>query len=196
LRDNRATGNGEVALEQALPELAELLAEVSRGDRQAFRMLYDRTSAKLFGVVLRIVRNRELADEVLQEAYLRIWQAAARFEPESGRPMTWMISIARYAAIDLIRRRTDARLRAAGDQDDHIKNIAAPDDQERDLMLQQELLRCLGQLAEPQRNAVLLAYCSGHSREELAEHFNAPVPTVKTWLRRSLIALRLCLEGS
>ncbi len=180
----------------ALPELAELLAEVSRGDRQAFRVLYDRTSAKLFGVVLRIVRSRELADEVLQEAYLRIWQSASRFEPSSGRPMTWMISIARYAAIDTIRKRTDAKLKTAEEYEDRVQNIAAPDDQERDVLVQHELLRCLGQLAEQQREAVLLAYCSGHSREELAEHFAAPVPTVKTWLRRSLIALRQCLEGS
>jgi RNA polymerase sigma-70 factor (ECF subfamily) len=176
--------------------LAELLAEVSRGDRQAFRKLYDRTSAKLFGVVLRIVRNRELADEVLQEAYVRIWQGASRFDPGSGRPMTWMISIARYAAIDTIRKRTDAKLKTADEYEDRVRNIAAPDDQERDVMVQRELLRCLGQLAETQREAVLLAYCSGHSRDELAAHFAAPVPTVKTWLRRSLIALRHCLEGA
>ena len=180
----------------ALPDLAELLAEVSHGDRRAFRNLYDRTSSKLYGVVLRIVRSRELADEVLQEAYLRIWQSASRFRAESGRPMTWMISIARYAAIDTIRKRTDAKLKTAEDYDDRVQNIAAPDDQEHTVMLQRELLRCLGKLAEPQREAVLLAYCSGHSREELAEHFAAPVPTVKTWLRRSLITLRLCLESA
>lgn len=180
----------------ASPDLAELLAEVSNGDRRAFKDLYDRSSPKLFGVVLRIVRSREVADEVLQETYLRIWQSASRFEPKSGRPMTWMISIARYAAIDTIRKRTDATLKSAEEYDDRVQNIAAPDDQERDIMIQRELLRCLGQLAENQREAVLLAYCSGHSREELAAHFAAPVPTVKTWLRRSLIALRLCLEGS
>lgn len=181
-------------MESATPELADLLAQVRGGDRQAFKLLYDRTAAKLFGVVQRIVRNRELADEVLQEVYLRIWQRASRFDATAGRPMTWMISIARYAAIDTIRRRSDAMLSANGDDEDRLENLAAPDDHERDIMLQRDLLRCLGQLGGPQREAVLLAYCSGHSREELAARFNAPVPTVKTWLRRSLIALRLCLE--
>ena len=176
------------------PELAELLAEVSRGDQAAFRTLYDRTSAKLFGVVLRIVRSRELGDEVLQEVYLRIWQSASRYRADSGRPMTWMISIARYAAIDTIRRRADPQADATAAHPDRVQNLAAPDDQERDVAVEQELLRCLGQLAETQREAVLLAYCSGHSREELAKHFAAPVPTVKTWLRRSLITLRQCLE--
>lgn len=176
------------------PELATLLADTSQGDRQAFRMLYDRTSPKLFGVILRIVRNREMADEVLQETYLRVWQKAASYEAAAGRPMTWLIAVARYAAIDLIRRRSEARLRAH-DEDDRVQNVAAPDNPERDVIVQQELLRCLGRLAEPQREAVILAYCSGYSREELAEHFGAPVPTVKTWLHRSLSVLRLCLEA-
>ena len=76
------------------------------GDQAAFQQFYDRTSAKLFGVVLRIVKGRELADEVLQDSYLRIWQNASRYVPDSGRPMTWMIAIARYAAIDVVRKRS------------------------------------------------------------------------------------------
>lgn len=109
--------------------------------------------------------------------------------------MSWLIAVARYAAIDQIRRRTEARLPAHAERDG-APEIPAHDNPERDVMVRQSLLRCLGRLDETQREAVLLAYCSGYSREELASHFDRPVPTVKTWLHRSLAVLRLCLEGA
>ncbi len=169
-------------------DLADLIAQVSRGDQTAFQQLYERTSAKLFGVVLRIVKGRELADEVLQDSYLRIWQNAARYVPDSGRPMTWMIAIARYAAIDVVRKRS---------QDANYTPIDPPEppaSPERQVVVQDMLGRCLGRLAAPQLECVVLAYCNGYSREELARHFSAQIPTIKTWLHRALNALRLCLE--
>jgi RNA polymerase sigma factor (sigma-70 family) len=173
---------------EAATDLADLIARVSTGDEAAFQQIYERTSAKLFGVVLRIVKGRELADEVLQDSYLRIWQNAARYVPESGRPMTWMIAIARYAAIDVIRKRA---------HDSSYTPIDPPEpaaDPERQIVVQDMLGRCLGRLAAPQLECVVLAYCNGYSREELARHFSAQVPTIKTWLHRALNALRVCLE--
>lgn len=169
-------------------DLAALILRVSAGDDAAFQQIYERTSAKLFGVVLRIVKGRELADEVLQDSYLRIWQNASRYAPESGRPMTWMIAIARYAAIDVVRKRA---------HDSSYTPIDPPEpaaDPERQIVVQDMLGRCLGRLAAPQLECVILAYCNGYSREELARHFSAQVPTIKTWLHRALSALRACLE--
>ena len=170
-------------------DLADLLVRVAAGDQTAFQHVYDRTSAKLYGVILRIVKGRELADEVLQDSYLRIWQNASKYAPTSGRPMTWMIAIARYAAIDVIRKRV---------HESAYSEIELPDrsdDPERQVIVQDELGRCLGRLAPPQLECVVLAYCNGYSREELARHFSAQVPTIKTWLHRALSALRHCLEA-
>lgn len=172
------------------PDLADLLQRVSQRDEAAFQALYDRTCSKLYGTILRIVRSRDLADEVLQDAFLRIWQHSARYAPESGRPMTWMIAIARYAAIDVVRRRPP------DPSTDGIEVPEAGHDPERRVLMEDQLGRCLGRLASPQLECVVLAYCNGYSREELASHFSTRVPTVKTWLHRALNALRQCLEGS
>lgn len=182
-------GNRECNVSTTAPDLAELLTRVSAGDQSAFHTIYERTSAKLYGVILRIVKGRELADEVLQDSYLRIWQNASKYLPASGRPMTWMIAIARYAAIDVIRKRVN---------DTEYSEIELPDrtdDPERQVIVQDQLGRCLGRLGAPQLECVVLAYCNGYSREELARHFSAQVPTIKTWLHRALAALRTCLEA-
>ena len=172
-------------------DLAELLVRVSAGDQAAFHSVYERTSAKLYGVILRIVKGRELADEVLQDSYLRIWQNASKYVPASGRPMTWMIAIARYAAIDVIRKR------ARDAEHSEIEVLSdRSDDPERQVIVQDQLRRCLGRLDAPQLECVVLAYCNGYSREELARHFTAQVPTIKTWLHRALNALRQCLESA
>ena len=154
-------------------DLADLLVRVAAGDQAAFQHVYERSSAKLYGVILRIVKGRELADEVLQDSYLRIWQNASKYAPASGRPMTWMIAIARYAAIDVVRKRA---------HDSAYSEIELPDradDPERQVIVQDQLGRCLGRLAPPQLECVVLAYCNGYSREELARHFSAQVPTIK-----------------
>ena len=174
-------------------ELAELLAAVGQHDRAAFKLLYDRTSSKLLGVISRILRNRAAAGEVLQDVYLRIWQNALSFDPGSGRAMTWMITIARNAAIDVIRRRTHVEVTTGSEAEHRMQNVAGTDDPERSVVIQDQLLRCLGQLQPQQRECVVLAYCGGYSRDELATHFGRPVATVKTWLHRSLVSLRTCL---
>jgi RNA polymerase sigma factor (sigma-70 family) len=173
--------------------LAVLLSAVARHDRAAFKELYDQSCARLFSNVLRIVRDRALAEEVIQEAYLRIWEKAATYRVESGPPMTWMVSIARNRAIDVIRKRKEVLIGADGDQEDWLEQVPA-ETNGIDIADREGLRRCLERLEEPQRNCIVLAYCSGYSREELAMRYERPVNTIKTWLHRGLASLRTCLE--
>src|SRR5262245_41664533 len=174
-------------------ELVGLLAAVAQGDQAAFERLYAATRAKLYGVVLRILRRADLADEVMQETYLRIWNGAGQFNPALASPITWMVAIARNRAIDLARRKVDVSveevpdvLELAAETPDPLANRERSEELER-------LLACLGRLDPEQRQLVLLAYYNGWSREQLAAKLNRPVNTIKTWLRRSILAVRECL---
>jgi RNA polymerase sigma-70 factor (ECF subfamily) len=169
---------------------AELIAATARGDRDAFRALYDATAPKLFGIILRIIRNRPVAEEILQETYIRVWQSAERFAPEAGHPLAWLSTIARNRAIDRLRAETFERGRV-GD-DDVLNRIAAPGG--GDPADREALRTCLDGLEREARDCVVLAYCSGLSREELADRFGRPVGTIKTILHRAIGLLRACLE--
>lgn len=174
-------------------ELSELLAAVGRRDRTAFRKVYQATSAKLYGIVLRILRRRDLTDEVLQEVYLKIWERASDFNPAVASPITWMAAIARNRALDEVRRRQSLSI------EDTPEALDVPDDSVPaidQLMQTEELKRlanCLSGIEDDRREMVLLAYYHGYSREEIAARYSAPVATIKTWLRRSLAQLRQCL---
>lgn len=172
--------------------LAGLLQAIARGDRPAFRALYEATAPKLFGVVLRIVGNRQVAEEVLQETFVRVWQKAERFEPNTAPPISWLATIARNRAIDRIRADRNERNRT-GDDEAVLERLAAPG--EADPVLRDSLRRCLGALDEDARACVVLAYCSGYSREELGQKFKRPEGTIKTLLHRSLKVLKACLES-
>jgi RNA polymerase sigma factor (sigma-70 family) len=180
----------------ASTDLATLIAGTARRHDPAFAQLYASTAAKLLGVILRIVRDRAMAEDVLQEVFLRIWQNASTYAPESGRPMTWLIAIARYRAIDFIRQRRFETLPPNEDGSDPLDAIAEPRDRERDIIDTDRLRLCLGQLEAPQRRCVLEAYYEGYSREELASRFAMPVNTIKTWLHRGTQTLRTCLDAS
>jgi RNA polymerase sigma factor (sigma-70 family) len=176
-------------------DLSRLLARIAGSDRAAFRILYDLTSAKLLGVALRIVRDRSMAEEVVQDAYLRIWQGAASYSEEAGRPMTWLISVARYRAIDVVRRRREVSAADLGEtESDWLEGVPENRDREGEMLDADRLRGCLSQLDETQRRCFLLAYHEGYSREELAGRFERPVNTVKTWLHRTAAALRTCLD--
>ena len=175
-------------------DLAPLIAGTAAGDRAAFGRLYGLTSAKLLGIVLRIVRDRAQAEDVVQDAYVKIWQGAGSYSAQYGRPMTWMISIARHRAIDIVRRRTESSAPVMEDGSDWFDGVADPADHEGAFLDADRLRRCLAELDEPQRRCFLEAYRDGYSREELAERFARPVNTIKTWLHRSAGALRGCLE--
>ena len=180
-------------LGSAASSLQELLEEISRGNHAAFRALYEATAPKLFGVVLRITQNRPMAEEVLQETYVKIWQKAERFSPEAGQPMAWLSAIARNRAIDRIRSEKVERSRT-GEDDGVLERLAAPVG--GDVVMQESLRVCLSKLDEEARRCVILAYCSGFSREELAEKFGRPVGTIKTLLHRSVRLLKACLESA
>ncbi len=174
--------------------LADLIVAVGGGDRAAFRALYDQTSAKLYGIVLRIIRNRAAADDVLQDVYLRVWRSAGSFSPDQGPPLAWLNSIARNRTIDRLRQKSFLTPPVWEDGVDWYEKIAAPRDEEADFLDASALRHCLGGIEEPQRSCVLLAYYEGYSRDELAERFGKPVNTIKTWLHRSLVSLKACLE--
>jgi RNA polymerase sigma-70 factor (ECF subfamily) len=173
--------------------LQEQLQAAARGNHAAFRALYEATAPKLFGIVLRITQNRPMAEEVLQETFVKIWQNAERFSPEAGQPMAWLSAIARNRAIDRIRAEKIERSRVS-DSDEVLERLAAPGS--GDAVTREALRACLGQLEAEARNCVVLAYCSGFSREELAERFKKPVGTIKTLLFRSVRQLKACLEGA
>jgi RNA polymerase sigma-70 factor (ECF subfamily) len=190
--DNRRIEAGRLGMLSS-QELVWLLAAVAKGDRAAFERLYAATRAKLYGVVLRILRRHDLADEVMQETYLKIWSSAGQFDPALASPITWMVAIARNRAIDQVRKKTEVSI----DEDPAVLDIAAdsPDPLAKREMTEElrRLLACMGRLDEERRRLVLFAYYDGWSREQLAAKFDKPVNTVKTWLRRALIEIRECL---
>jgi RNA polymerase sigma-70 factor (ECF subfamily) len=174
-------------------DISELIGRVALADRRAFRTLYDRTSAKLFGVVLRILGNRAEAEEALQEVYVRIWQRADRYRPGGASPISWLAAIARNHAIDLVRTRRpvnediDAAVELADAAPSPEASAVATGENAR-------LANCLGQLDAEKADAVKSAYMEGYSYAELAARHAIPLNTMRTWLRRSLMQLRECLE--
>ena len=186
-------------------EMTELLARIALGDRAAFAALYRQSSAHLLGVVLRIQKDRGQAEDVLQEVYVSVWRAAQGYDAALGQPLTWLTSIARTRAIDSLRRRqsapaTGSATMAAGDDDDHdmLQDLASPDPGPLDLLGRaadaRALHGCVAALSGEQQQSLALAFYQGLSHAEVAAHLEQPLGTVKSWLRRALIALKACLE--
>jgi RNA polymerase sigma factor (sigma-70 family) len=183
-------------------ELARLLARSGLGDRQAFGRLYECTSGHLFAVVLRIQRDRALAEELLQETYVAVWHAAAGFDAARSQPMTWLTAIARNRAIDSLRRAAaqPQTLPRGPAEADEPPDEGPSDDRPGPLdLLQQasearELAHCMQGLSAPQRQSVALAFFDGLSHAEVAAQLRQPLGTVKSWVRRALASLKSCLE--
>ncbi|GGE91532.1 sigma-70 family RNA polymerase sigma factor [Sphingomonas prati] len=173
-----------------MDDLEQLLHRVGQQDRAAFALLYERTSAKLNGIVRRILPEMTLADDVLQDVYVRIWRSAAGYEASRGRPVTWMAAIARNLAIDVRRREASRGLGRQVVYEPDLGGAAPGIDAELALALR----RCLEVLEPVQREMIVAAYCEGMSREELADRHTRPVGTVKSWLHRGLAALKACLS--
>lgn len=176
--------------------LQRLIGAVASRDSDALRSLYDLTAPKLFGIILRIQRDRSLAEDVLQDVYLKVWQAAGSYSPQAGRPLPWLCTIARNRAIDGIRRKAEVQAPVSEDGEDWMERLADPRAGEGAILDRDALVRCLSRLETAQRECVMLAYCEGWSREELAERHERPVNTIKTWLHRALAALKGCLEST
>ena len=172
--------------------LSDLLARCALGDRAAFARLYEQSSAKLFGVAVRILRDSR-AEEVLQEAYVKIWYRAGDYRPDKGSAMTWMASIVRNRALDILRR-PDVES-ALDDEERWESDMPGPLDQVMQSADARALMRCLEQLESTQRQAVTLAFFHGLAHADLARHMKQPLGTIKSWIRRSLQRLRGCLEA-
>jgi RNA polymerase sigma-70 factor (ECF subfamily) len=174
--------------------IERLIAAVSRQDPVAFRELYDLTSSRLLGVILRICRDRDVAEDVLQEVYLLVWRRSELYDAAGGAGMAWLTIVARRRALDMVRSLGRHTRRVEHVDDDVLANfpdLIEPPGQSDDL---RRLLSCMAHLDDIHRRAILLAYYEGWSREELSVHFDRPEGTIKTWLRRSLIALRACMD--
>ncbi|HEX8375795.1 MAG TPA: sigma-70 family RNA polymerase sigma factor [Geminicoccaceae bacterium] len=176
-------------------EAARLLAAVAAGDQAALGELYTRTSSRLFGVALRLLRRHDLAEEALHDAYLKVWRRAGSYSPERGPALAWLTTITRRAALDRLRRqRREISLEDAPE----VQELEAPGDEPLARIAASAdgaaLLGCLEKLGSEQRNCILLAYRDGYSHDELARLLGRPLGTVKSWVRRSLIRLKQCLE--
>nr|WP_310524031.1 sigma-70 family RNA polymerase sigma factor [Polymorphobacter sp.] len=176
-------------------ELAALLARTADGDQSAFRDFYDRTSAKLFGIILRILVERGEAEDVLQEVYVTIWRKAAEFDPARASPVTWTATIARNRAIDRLRARKSrpaAPLDEAAEVRDESPSADALIDTGRDAA---RIHAALAGLEPRHAAAIRSCYFEGSTYEALAEREGIPVGTLKSWVRRGLMRMKAELAG-
>ena len=175
----------------------QLLLASAAGDVAALRALYDRHGGRLYGVALRITRQAALAADAVQEAFLQIWQNAGRFDPERGGAESWMLAMVRYRALDIVRRAPRDTKSLDGDEGlrDEVEAIPDPGALLNQNADSRALARCLGTLPADRRQIIIAAFVDGYSHSELADRFKTPLGTIKSWIRRSLDGLRLCLEG-
>jgi RNA polymerase sigma-70 factor (ECF subfamily) len=175
-----------------------LLSRCAAEDSQALQRIYTLVSPILFASIIRILRRPALAEEALQDVFISIWQEARQFVPSRGRPMGWMISIARYRAIDIARRERLSPILVAELPDD--ETVDNEPDSEGGLAAWRpsvELMqRCLAGLSAQQAQCLELAYVDGNSHEDIARLTGRPLGTVKSWIRRGLLHLRQCLADS
>ena len=179
-------------------ELMELLDRIALQDDTALKKLYERTSSQLFGLALRIVRQRDAAEDVLQEAFMSIWRGATNYRASLSPPMAWLGLVVRSRALDALRKRTNDRADLMNDLDDEMSQTLEGDSPNpMDMADASEqafaLHQCLGKLDHKQREVVSLAYLRDQSHGELAEQLQLPLGTVKTWIRRGLEQLRTCM---
>jgi RNA polymerase sigma-70 factor, ECF subfamily len=177
----------------ALSSVGALIEAVGRGSQVALKRLYELESRRLYGIALRIVRRQEVAADVLQEAFVQVWQNAGAFSAERGTGAAWLTGIVRFRALDAVRRfgrelpTDNPALGDAAVEPDVIEKINAAAEAGA-------LQRCLKLLEDEQRRCILLAFVDGLSHSEIAERIRAPLGSVKSWIRRGLLSLRKCLE--
>ena len=185
---------------QSLPPqsdpLADLLAATARGDRQAFAELYRLTRSRLYAIALALLRQQDAAEDVLQETYLAVWRTAGQYQPGRAPVLVWLMAIARHRAIELLRqRRRRAAEISAEPLADEVLRIPDPQPPLSVDHLAHAIQECLRRLSADQSQAIGLAFFHGLSHEELAERLQAPLGTIKSWVRRGLLQLKGCLES-
>ena len=173
-------------------DIEELIARIELRDRDALASLYDATSAKLFGVCLRVLRDRSEAEDVLHEVYLRVWHKADTYAVTGHSPMTWLITVTRNKAIDRLRKRRPET------GNDNMMALMADDrpGPEAAAIARSERTRideCMDELEPAKADAVRSVYLEGETYKLLAQRHNVPLNTMRTWLRRSLMKLKNCL---
>jgi RNA polymerase sigma-70 factor, ECF subfamily len=177
-------------------EVAGLLAACARQDRQAFQRLYERTASQLLACLIRVLRNRALAEDALQDVFVQVWTRASQYERGRGSAWAWMIAIARYRAIDLRRRES----RVAAEPYAEVEEMPGEDESPDVLAAlgqraRKALTGCLEALQPRQRECIVLAYQGGLTHAEVATEVGEPLGSVKSWIRRGLVALKRCLES-
>jgi RNA polymerase sigma factor (sigma-70 family) len=178
--------------------LMDLLDRIAVRDEAALKALYEHASSKLYGLAVRVVGNREWAEDVLQEAFMTIWRAAADYRASLSPPMAWLGLIVRSRGLDFLRRRTADRSGVTQELDEVLADTLegdAPNPMDTTHASQQAwaLHQCMARLDQRQREVVSLAYLRDLSHSELAEQLKLPLGTVKTWIRRGLEQLRVCM---
>lgn len=194
----RITDNPRMSTPSSDAELMKLIDRVATGDQVALKQLYELTSSKLYGLAVRVVSNREWAEDVLQEAYLTIWRVAGDYRAALSPPMAWMGLIVRSRALDFLRRRAAERGHMTQELDDTLAetlqgNTPNPMDTTQASEQAWALHQCLERLEKRQREVVSLAYLRDLSHGELSAQLQLPLGTVKTWIRRGLEQLRGCM---
>ncbi|BDU21654.1 sigma-70 family RNA polymerase sigma factor [Dyella sp. GSA-30] len=175
-------------------ELNKLLQQVGRSDQKAFAELYKRTSSKLFGVCLRMLHDRGEAEEVLQETFTTVWRRAASFDSAKASAITWLVTLSRNKAIDRLRQSREELLDDPSKLDEAVDEQPTPAAGAETSQEYQRLQRCLDELEPQQQNSVREAFFTGATYNELAARCKVPLGTMKSWIRRSLMQLRTCLD--
>lgn len=175
-------------------ELARLLQATARGDRNAFARLYQLTAPRLLGASVHMLKRRELAEDVLQDLFVKVWHRASEYHAERGSVLTWLYSVQRYLALDRLR-----AMRPTQEIDDELSNTLAADTPDPSSAavssdMAARVHTCLEQLTDVQRRSVQLAFFEGLTHTELTQRLQTPLGTVKSWIRRGLLSLQRCLE--
>lgn len=186
-----ATGSSDLSDEQA----ERLLLRCAERDEAALESLYRLVAPRVLACLLGILRRRELAEDVLQDVFVSVWERAGQFDQRRGRALAWLYSIARNRAIDVLRKRRSSSAVEGVDLEQIEDPSDTPVDERESARSVSALEECLQRLTELQRRCMRLAYVQGLSQEEIAASTGNPLGTVKSWLRRGLLALRECLEA-
>ncbi|MFF4647212.1 ECF RNA polymerase sigma factor SigK [Streptomyces sp. NPDC001389] len=190
---NRPLPSGSAA-HAAPADLSEVMQQVARGDKQAFSVLYDALAPLVFGIAVKVVRDRAQSEEVAQEVMIDLWRQAARYRPDAGSVATWAATVAHRRAVDRVR-----SAQAAVDRDnaqaarEHRTAFDEVAEQVETRLEGEQVRRCLRGLTELQHQAVTLAYYGGLTYREVAQALRTPLPTIKTRMRDGLIRLRDCM---
>lgn len=178
--------------------LNSLIAATAGGDQRAYRELYESCAPMMFGLLLGMLKRRDMAEDALQDCYVKVWQKARTYDAEKGSPLNWLMTVARYHALDHLRQKRP-EVEITGERE--AQHLLMDDDSQsaEDSATEREgleqLEHCLDKLRREERQSLLLAYYEGYTHEQLSHHLGHPLGTVKSWVRRGLRTLRACLEN-